>query len=214
MKSAILCWILTCFIGEAFAQASKAPLKKYMSDETKTQLANENMTPVQRDSMSAMKYSAVKYPCNYMTEKEKEVIHYLNLARMYPKWFVYFFLKHPTTENEKSLYKTMMEMKTIPEPLKPSKDLFESAKCHAISSGKVGYVGHDRIAGCKSNFRGECCDYGVYAPAQIVLSLLVDEGVPSLGHRFICLSDGFQSVGISIQPHKNYGTNCVLDFGY
>jgi len=36
--------------------------------------------------------------------------------------------------------------------------------------------------------------------------------VPSLGHREILFTD-FTKIGVSIQPHKKYGWNTVLDFG-
>ncbi|MBL7765633.1 MAG: hypothetical protein JNJ58_06050 [Chitinophagaceae bacterium] len=170
---------------------------------------------VYKDSLAVMGYTAVTEPCAYMTTAEREVIQYLNMARMYPKWFLYFFLPKPRTENEKSLYKTMSEMKTIPDPLKPNKKCWESAKCHAITSGLKSYTGHERQSkDCKKYYHGECCNYGVSDPAQMVLDLLIDEGVPSLGHRWICLHDGYKSVGVSIQPHKGYGTNVVLDFDY
>ena len=48
---------------------------------------------------------------------------------------------------------------------------------------------------------------------EIVIQLLIDQGVSSLGHRYICLGT-YARVGVSIKPHKSYGTNCVLDFGY
>jgi uncharacterized protein YkwD len=95
--------------------------------------------------------------------------------------------------------------------VKPEKKLFESAKCHAISSGKEGYTGHSRLKGCTANFSGECCSYGVSNPLGVVLQLLIDEGVSSLGHRYICLG-WYEECGISIQPHTGYGTNVVLDF--
>jgi hypothetical protein len=46
---------------------------------------------------------------------------------------------------------------------------------------------------------------------EIVLQLLIDEDVPSLGHRRILL-EKYQTIGVSIQPHSHYGFNAVLDF--
>lgn len=100
--------------------------------------------------------------------------------------------------------------------LTPDKDCFESAKCHATYAGKTGYVGHDRkTKDCKTvkHFYGECCDYGHSDPLDIILSLLIDEGIPSLGHRMACLGN-YAKVGVSIQPHTKYGRNAVLDFYY
>lgn len=162
---------------------------------------------------------------DYLTENEKLVYYYLNLARLNPPLFAETFLVKYTKWNSYenlslsdyytgSLYRTMKSMQPV-GVLSPQKDLFESAKCHAVSSGKVGYVGHSRLSnsGCISKFSGECCSYGQFDALEIVMQLLVDSGVESLGHRKICLSSGYKTLGVSVQPHKTYRFNSVLDFG-
>lgn len=162
---------------------------------------------------------------DYLTENEKLVYYYLNLARLNPPLFAETFLIKYTKWNSHedlslssyyagSLYKTMKNMQPV-GVLSPQKNLFESARCHAISSGKKGYVGHERLpnAGCQSKFSGECCSYGQFDALEIVMQLLVDSGVPSLGHRKICLSGSYKTLGTSVQPHKTYRFNSVLDFG-
>jgi uncharacterized protein YkwD len=59
---------------------------------------------------------------------------------------------------------------------------------------------------------GECCYYGVEDAFDIIVDLLIDQGVSSLGHRKICLSPSYTELGVSIQPHKTYSSNTVLDF--
>jgi uncharacterized protein YkwD len=59
----------------------------------------------------------------------------------------------------------------------------------------------------------ENCDYGNNKAFDIVMSLLIDEDVPSLGHRENILDPEYKYVGTSIQPHKRYDWNCVIDFG-
>jgi uncharacterized protein YkwD len=44
-------------------------------------------------------------------------------------------------------------------------------------------------------------------------NLLVDEGVPSLGHREALMGD-YLHAGISFQPHKGYTENVVIDMSY
>lgn len=181
---------------------------------TKSPSIQKVMTQVEKDSMDVMKHSAVTQACTYMSALEKDIIWYLNVARMYPQWYLYFFLKNPSTENEKSLYNTMKGMKSASKTLLPNKELYESAKCHAITSGKAGYIGHERQSPtCKSNFNGECCQYGYNEASKVVLDLLIDEGVPSLGHRKIILDTGYTRIGVSVQEHKTYRYNAVLDFG-
>jgi uncharacterized protein YkwD len=65
----------------------------------------------------------------------------------------------------------------------------------------------------KYSYVGENCYYGMEDPVVIVIKLLIDEGVKDLGHRHNMLEPSFNSVGVSIKPHKQYGYNCVMDFG-
>lgn len=158
--------------------------------------------------------------CLFATREEKNAYHYLNYARTKPKEFCEKFVVPNWDKNnsyENSLVKTMRSMEPVP-PVYPELPLFQSALCHARTSGKSGYVGHDRQkdpktgSKCNSYFMGECCSYGYDDGLGIILQLLIDNRVPSLGHRKICLSEGYTKVGISIQPHERYGFNCVLDF--
>jgi len=75
-------------------------------------------------------------------------------------------------------------------------------------------VGHRR-RGCEEpNFYSECCSYGFEKAVDIVLQLLVDYRVSDLGHRKIMLDSKQKLLGVSIQPHKKYSNNAVLDFSY
>jgi hypothetical protein len=149
---------------------------------------------------------------DYLTDEEKMVFYYLNLVRTNPKLFAdtYLdYLKNSTDYYEKSLYDELQHLKPRPI-LKPNRKLFESAQCHATESGERGFVGHERFK-CTEYFMGECIHYGQSDPLEIVTSLLIDQDVKSLGHRQICLGY-FTEMGVSIQPHKSYGRNSVLDF--
>ncbi len=158
----------------------------------------------------------------YLTTNEKTTIYILNLARQYPQLFLQtVVLSYPEFSAAEKLrqsgyYKSLLpflRQKTPVAILYPDQLLFESALCHAQSSGQTGYVGHNRRnRTCKDieRFRGECCDYGSDDPLTIVMDLLIDEGVPDLGHRMI-LFNPYSKVGVSIQPHKKYRWNAVLD---
>jgi hypothetical protein len=183
-------------------------------------------------SKFSREWNDVKYlKCNtatnasYMNAKEKEIIYILNLLRADPRLFASTVVrKYPEysgnlnlrrTREFKSLVRTLESMKTLPMFV-PNASCYTSAECHAYSSGQRGYVGHDRInKNCRSKkyFNGECCDYGHDDPLDIVMSLLIDQGVPSLGHRMICLGP-YKSMGASIQPHRTYRYNAVLDFSF
>ncbi len=162
----------------------------------------------------------------YMSNTEKNIIYIINLIRTNPSLFVKTVLKkYPAVSGKHYLaddtyyFQSLINTLNALEPLQllyPDNNCYSSAKCHAFSSGITGYVGHDRRnKDCKAKryFNGECCDYGNKEPLEIVLSLLIDEGVPSLGHRGIILSN-YSKIGVSVQPHRKYGTNTVLDFYY
>ncbi|MFM9946271.1 MAG: CAP domain-containing protein [Bacteroidia bacterium] len=154
---------------------------------------------------------------SWLSPKERELIYWLNFARLNPSGFCKKYIFPKYTRDSTNIYiitliDYMLNMKPVPA-LMPDKKLFESAFCHAETMGKEGKLGHSRIKDCKSSFSGECCSYGLANPLDIVLQLLIDERVSSLGHRYICLGT-YSKVGVSIMPHKTFGTNCVLDFGH
>jgi hypothetical protein len=86
-----------------------------------------------------------------------------------------------------------------------------------------GLVGHDGSDGSTSRSRiekyamwsgsiGECIDFGSNSPTEIVISLLVDDGVESRGHRKNLLDVNFKLCGAVLGPHKIYTCACVMDF--
>jgi uncharacterized protein YkwD len=208
------------------------PLKQYINHKDKFQ----ELVPQWKDP----KYEAANTAkdATYLTENEKLVYYYLNLARMNPHLFAFTFLKKYTLWNAKtemehlsplgmyanSLYREMQVMKPLPI-LYPNMELYEDAKCHAIYSGKVGYMGHERAkeSGCntETTFEGvktlspvwaECCAYGRFDALGSVMQFLIDEGIVDLGHRKNCLNRDFKYVGVSIAPHSVLEYNTVLDF--
>ena len=164
----------------------------------------------------------------FMDSTEREILFYSNLVRINPKLFCKTYLQEYIDLNElaisnsyiSSLIGTLNTLKSR-KVLQPDANLFEMAKDHATSMGEKGMVGHTgfekrsaKYLKNKFNGTGENCSYGHEKSIDIFMSLLIDDGVPSLGHRNNLLTSGFTAVGISIQPHKIYGSNCVMDFGF
>lgn len=161
---------------------------------------------------------------DYFSDEEKNVIYILNLARTNPPLFAQTVVKaYPEYSGQSRLDRSeyftgllAFLSKKKPMPLLyPERTLFESARCHAETSGRTGYIGHNRrTEACDDlkSFMGECCQYGYKDPLSIVMDLLIDEGVPSLGHRIILFKPHTQ-IGVSIQPHKKYRWNTVLNLG-
>jgi len=162
----------------------------------------------------------------YLNEEEKKLILFMNMARQNGPLFSESFLETYVQENQlenssyiRSLSKDLKKAKGL-APLFPEKDLTAIAQGHAVRSGEKGTTGHNEF---KKRFEplmgdpymhvGENCSYGYERAIDIVLSLLIDEGIKSLGHRNNILAPDFNSVGVAIRPHKSYRVNCVMDFG-
>jgi hypothetical protein len=162
---------------------------------------------------------------NYLTDEEKAVVFYLNLVRLDPKLFGETYLKKylDSTGDKNSFTKSLIKVLPSTKPMEvlmPSKELSAFAKEHATKFGKENKIGHgnfkERTKNIKADFRGyiaENCDYGNNKAFDIVMSLLIDENVQSLGHRENILNPVYRFVGTSIKPHKRYDWNCVMDFG-
>ena len=162
----------------------------------------------------------------YLTEEEKKVVLFMNMARHNGLLFEDTFLKAYLLDNNlesnkyvKSLIRDLKKTKDL-QPLQIEEDLTSIAQGHAVKTGNAGRVGHqgfnkrfEPLMGNPYNHVGENCSYGYEKAIDIVLTLLIDEGVADVGHRKNILSEEFNSVGVAIRPHKGYRVNCVIDFG-
>jgi uncharacterized protein YkwD len=111
---------------------------------------------------------------------------------------------------DNSLYLRMKKMQAL-NTLHFDKKCWESAECHSLSVGKAGLITHERQKGCVSYFSGECCHYGRSDALEIIVDLLIDTNVESLGHRNICLGS-YSLLGVSMKPHITFSVNTTLDF--
>jgi len=160
---------------------------------------------------------------DYLTEDEKNLIFYTNLARMNGPLFEKTILEQYLEDKIPTSYTRSLrrELKKL-EPLSilaPEKDLYNVAKGHASLSGKRGTTGHQRfekrygpLMG-KYNDVAENCAYGYEDPMVILIELLIDEGIRNLGHRKNLLNPNYNSLGVAIRPHKKFRYNAVMSFG-
>jgi len=109
--------------------------------------------------------------------------------------------------------------------LRPSQGMSRGARDHAVSQrgGGMGHTGADgslpwdRVAryGKWSGTIAENISYGAYGEAdarRIVLSLVVDDGVESRGHRDNILNAAFGVIGVGCGRHETYDTVCVITY--
>eukprot|EP00939_MAST-03C_sp_MAST-3C-sp1_P002479 g2479.t1 len=111
-------------------------------------------------------------------------------------------------------------------PLTPFSEIMPRGMCraardHVRDTGPIGITGH--VGTDKSQFfdrlkrygqiKGQCAEnisYGCFTAEEVVMQLMVDDNVPSRGHRKNILKPDFRLVGIATGPHKTFGTMCVL----
>lgn len=105
----------------------------------------------------------------------------------------------------------------------PSRGLTQAARDHVrdqSKSGKTGHNGSDR-SGMRDRIErygkwqvsiAENIAYGAKTARQIVIYLLVDDGVKSRGHRKNFLNPAFKVVGVATGSHPQYDVMSVMDF--
>lgn len=159
------------------------------------------------------------------SENERNTLLHVNLARMYPVkyWNLEIsawemperFARKEDSRELASLKATLLSMEPAP-PLAPSSGLRTAANCLAVSQSQSESIGHDRPAHCPPYGRGsasaENCSYGMEKGPDVIAQLLIDAGVPSLGHRENCLEPAYQFLGVAQRSHPKYVFVTVMDF--
>jgi uncharacterized protein YkwD len=107
--------------------------------------------------------------------------------------------------------------------LKAHKKLTLAAQDHAADQSKYGGIGHVSHDGSTLQNRverhgkwqhtiGENIIYGPNSGRDVVVGLLIDDGVKSRGHRTNILQSNYKVVGVACAKHPSYGKVCVMDF--
>ncbi len=167
----------------------------------------------------------------YMSSKEKDIILEMNMARSNPGLYAELYLEpykefltsDETVQSVDECIETMKLTGTM-KMLKPSEGLSRCAQKHAASQSSSGVTGHTRINGASFrndvkkyvNYRilGECVLYGVDSVRDIVIQLLIDDGVSGRGHRENLLNPSFEFAGCGFTDnHSEYKFECVIDYG-
>ena len=107
-------------------------------------------------------------------------------------------------------------------PLRWSEGLSLAARQWVLEQGPTGRIGHTGPGGSTLQSRalqqglhqsllGEVINYGRETPRWTVVQLLIDDGVPSRGHRNAILNPDFHVAGAAIGPHAAYEEMTVVD---
>ena len=181
---------------------------------------------------------------SYLTNEEKNIVMYMNLIRIDGEKFYYTFLEDyinnynakvrkyrnynelRITRNNSyytSLLKHLRGVKNL-QLFYPDDKLTSLSRSHAQDLNRNNLDTHESSNGDKFSKRlsryfankamSENIDFGYSNSLDIVCHLLLDCGVPSLGHRFNLLDQKYKlnTVGVSIQPHPSYTWCAVIDF--
>jgi uncharacterized protein YkwD len=109
------------------------------------------------------------------------------------------------------------------DPLRWSKGLAGGAADHVRDQGPTGGLEHRGTDGSdparRAERRGrwlgamaENIAYGDNPARQVVIQLLVDDGVPDRGHRDNILDPRWKVEGVACGPHRQYGQICVMNY--
>ncbi len=176
----------------------------------------------------------------FMDEIEKDVVLEMNMARSNPKKYAELYIEPRIKKFNGKLYggklqtvegadvvkecvQFMSNHKPLPA-LSPSKGLTRAAKDLADTQSLTNQTGHTgpdgsdpfarmkRYGSCTGS-SGENVSYGSKTAREIVVTLLIDDGVKSRGHRKNIMNKDYTATGVGFaNTHKLYGCECVLDF--
>ncbi len=178
----------------------------------------------------------------YLSDLEKQVIHELNKVRSNPERFSEEYIEilmsaynektytYPgqdpvkSQEGIKPLIECIQVLRnTAPLPiLSPANGLAKGAK-YLVKDQQYGGTGHIARDGYTPQKRiekygewnicsAEDITYGSFEARQIVIALLIDDGVPDRGHRKNILNPCTRFVGVSYGGHPSYQSMCVIDY--
>lgn len=108
-------------------------------------------------------------------------------------------------------------------PLEWSEGLWRAARDHAADQGPRGATGHTGSDGSTVDTRirrygawevtaAENIDYGSDVARDVLISLIVDDGVPSRGHRSNIFNPALRVLGAGCGPHRTFRHTCVINY--
>ena len=116
-----------------------------------------------------------------------------------------------------------LQLRRPVQELRWSKGLAAAAADHVADQGPIGGLEHQGTDGSnparRAERRGrwvaamaENIAYGENPARQVVLQLLVDDGVSDRGHRHNILDPQWAVEGVACGPHRDYRQICVMDY--
>jgi len=181
-------------------------------------------------------------PLAYLTQLEREIVAEHNRARSDPASYAAFLrdlkprfdgrqfavsdtVVRMTQEGTRAVDEAIrfLESTVSVSALQASRGMSLGARDLVRDQGPTGNTGHvgsdgsqpwDRVARY-GDWQGETAEnvaYGFDTARDVVVQLIIDDGVRDRGHRMNIFKPEFRVVGVSCGNHVRYGTVCVTTF--